>query len=46
MMPKAKRERRERADNYYLIQRWCRTPEQRLYEGNRLVVLFGLTPLE
>jgi hypothetical protein len=40
-MPKAKRERRDRTDNYHLIQQWCRTPEQRLYEGIRLVVLFG-----
>jgi hypothetical protein len=32
-MPKAKRERRERTDHYHLIQQWCHTPEQRLYEG-------------
>jgi hypothetical protein len=32
-MPKAQRERRERTDNYHLILQWCRTPEQRLYEG-------------
>src|SRR6266516_2411061 len=30
-MLKAKRERRERTDNYHLLQQWCRTPEQRLY---------------
>jgi putative transposase len=45
-MPQAKRERRERTDNYHLLQRWCRTPEQRLYEGIRPVVLFGLPPAE
>lgn len=45
-MPKAKRERRERTDNYHLIQQWCHTPEQRLYEGIRPVVLFGLTTEE
>jgi len=45
-MPKAKRERRERTDNYHLIQQWCRTPEQRLYEGIRPVVLFGMTTEE
>jgi putative transposase len=45
-MPKAKRERRERTDNYHLIQQWCRTPEQRLYEGIRPVVLYGLPPVE
>ncbi len=45
-MPKAKRERRERTDNYHLIQQWCRTPEQRLYEGIRPVVLYGLPPAE
>jgi hypothetical protein len=39
-MPSAKRERRGRTDNYDLIQRWCRTPEQRLYEGIR-----GIRPL-
>src|SRR5947209_522216 len=38
-MPQAKRERRERTDNYHLLQQWCRTPEQRLYEGIRPVVL-------
>ena len=32
-MPEAKRERRARTDNYHLLQQWCRTPEQRLYEG-------------
>ena len=31
-MPQAKRERRERTDNYHLLQQWCRTPEQRLYD--------------
>jgi transposase InsO family protein len=45
-MPKAKRVRRERTDNYHLIQQWCHTPEQRLYEGIRPVVLFGLTTEE
>jgi transposase InsO family protein len=45
-MPKAKRERRERTDNFPLIQQWCRTPEQRLYEGIRPIVLFGLTTQE
>ena len=45
-MPKAKRERRERTDNYHLIQQWCRTPEQHLYEGIHLVVPFGLTTEE
>jgi putative transposase len=45
-MPKAKRERRERTDNYHLIQQWCRTPEQRLYEGIRPVVLYGVPPAE
>ncbi|GAC1310873.1 MAG: hypothetical protein NVSMB27_47720 [Ktedonobacteraceae bacterium] len=41
-MPKAKRERRERTDNYALILQWCRTPEQRLYEGIRPIALFGV----
>ena len=45
-MPQAKRERRERTDNYHLLQQWCRTPEQRLYEGIRPVVLFGIPPTE
>ena len=45
-MPKAKRERRERTDNYHLLQQWCRTPEQRLYEGIRPIVLFGIPPVE
>jgi putative transposase len=45
-MPQAKRERRERTDNYHLLQQWCRTPEQRLYEGIRPVVLFGIPPIE
>lgn len=40
-MPKAKRERRERTDHYHLIQQWWYTPEQRLYEGIRPLVLFG-----
>lgn len=34
-MPKPKRERRERTDNWELIQQWCRVPEQRLYESIR-----------
>jgi putative transposase len=45
-MPKAKRERRERTDNYALILQWCRTPEQRLYEGIRPITLFGVPPAE
>lgn len=45
-MPEAKRERRERTDNYHLLQQWCRTPEQRLYEGIRPIVLFGIPPTE
>jgi putative transposase len=45
-MPKAKRERRERTDNYHLLQQWCRTPEQRLYEWIRPIVLFGIPPVE
>src|SRR5437588_5674007 len=45
-MPQAKRERRERTDNYHLLQQWCRTPEQRLYEGIRPVVLFGMPTTE
>lgn len=45
-MPKVKRERRERTDNYHLLQQWCRTPEQRLYEGIRPVVLYGIPPAE
>jgi hypothetical protein len=32
-MPQVKRERRERTDNYHLLKQWCRTPEQRLFEG-------------
>ncbi|QBD75690.1 transposase [Ktedonosporobacter rubrisoli] len=45
-MPQAKRERRERTDNYHLLKQWCRTPEQRLYEGIKPVVLFGTLPTE
>jgi len=45
-MPKAKRERRERTDNYHLLLQWCRTPEQRLYEGIRPITLFGVPPAE
>jgi putative transposase len=45
-MPKAKRERRERTDNYHLLLQWCRTPEQRLYEGIRPITLFGTPPAE
>ena len=45
-MPKAIRERRERTDTYHLIQQWCHTPEQRLYEGIRPSVLFGIPPGE
>ena len=45
-MPAAKRERRERTDNYHLIKHWCRTLEQGVYEAIRPVVLFGLTTQE
>ena len=45
-MPKAQRERRERTDNYHLILQWCRSPEQRLYEGIRPITLFGIPPAE
>src|SRR5260370_20139484 len=45
-MPKARLERRERTDNYHLLQQWCRTPEQRLYEGIRPITLFGIPPAE
>lgn len=45
-MPKALRERRERTDKYHLILQWCRTPEQRLYEGIRPIILFGVPPAE
>jgi hypothetical protein len=45
-MPKAQRERRERTDNYHLILQWCRSPEQRLYEGIRPITLFGVPPAE
>jgi hypothetical protein len=45
-MPKTKRERRERTDNYHLLQQWCRTPEQRLYEGIRPITLFGTPSAE
>ncbi len=45
-MPKAKRERRERTDNWELIQQWCRHPEPRLYESSRPIALFGLPPAE
>jgi len=45
-MPKAQRERRERTDNYHLLIQWCRTPEQRLYEQIRPVVLYGIPPAE
>ena len=45
-MPKAKRERRERTDNYHRLLEWCRTPEQRLYEGIRPITLFGVPPAE
>ena len=41
-MPRAQRERRERTDNYHLLIQWCRTPEQRLYEQIRPVVLYGI----
>jgi putative transposase len=45
-MLKAQRERRERTDNYHLLLQWCRTPEQRLYEGIRPITLFGVPPAE
>ncbi len=45
-MSKALRERRERTDNYHLILQWCRTPEQRLYEGIRPITLYGVPPAE
>ena len=45
-MSKAKREHRERTDNYHLLQQWCRTPEQRLYEGIRPITLFGTPSAE
>jgi transposase len=45
-MPSAKRERRQRTDNYDLIQQWCRSPGQRLYEGIRPMTLFGVTSAE
>jgi hypothetical protein len=45
-MPKAKRERRERTDNYHLLLQWCRTPEQRLYEEIRPITLFVVPPAE
>src|SRR5436189_4697178 len=45
-MSKAKREHRERTDNYHLLLQWCRTPEQRLYEGIRPITLFGIPPAE
>lgn len=45
-MPRAKRERRERTDNYHLLLQWCRTPERRLYEGIRPITLFGMPPAE
>ena len=45
-MPKAKRVHRERTDDYAQIQQRCRTPEQRLYEGIRSVVLYGVTSQE
>jgi hypothetical protein len=45
-MPKTQRERRERTDNYHVLIQWCRTPEQRLYEQIRPVVLYGIPPAE
>ncbi len=45
-MTKAKRERRERTDNWEQIQQWCRHPEQRLYESIRPITLFGIPPAE
>ena len=45
-MAKARRERRERTDNWELIQQWCRHPEQRLYESIRPITLFGIPPAE
>ena len=43
-MPKAKRERRERTDNYHLIQQRCRTPEQ--YYSPRLGCEAGNTAFD
>jgi hypothetical protein len=45
-MSKAKREQRERTDNWELIQQWCRHPEQRLYESIRPITLYGIPPTE
>ena len=45
-MTRAKRERRERTDNWKKIQQWCRYPEQRLYESIRPLTLFGISPAE
>lgn len=45
-MTPAKRERRERTDNWELIQQWCRMPEQRLYESIRPITLCGMPPAE
>ena len=42
----AKRQRRERTDNWELLQQWCRHPEQRLYESIRPITLFGIPPAE
>ncbi len=36
-MPRAKRERRERTDNWEQSQQWCRFPKLRLYESIREV---------
>lgn len=43
-MAQPKRERRERTDNWELIQ--CHHPEQRLYESIRPITLHGLPPAE
>jgi hypothetical protein len=46
IMARARRARRERTDNWELIQQWCRVPEQRLYESIRPVVLYEIPPIE
>ena len=43
-MAGAKRERRERTDNWELSQQWCCMPEQRLYESIRPITIFGIPP--
>lgn len=45
-MTAPKRERRERTDNWELLQQWGRHPEQRLYESIRPITLHGLPSAE